>query len=57
MAVQAQGRIRFIDDALWMREHLDSLFGGAIDHADGWKLLLDLPACVADDEGGVNEFR
>ena len=37
--------------------HLDSLFGGAIDHADGWKLLLDLPACVADDEGGVNEFR
>ncbi|BDR08180.1 FMN-binding negative transcriptional regulator [Comamonas thiooxydans] len=25
MAVQAQGRIRFIDDALWMREHLDAL--------------------------------
>lgn len=25
VAVQAQGRIRFIDDALWMREHLDAL--------------------------------
>lgn len=25
MAVQAQGRIRFIDVALWMREHLDAL--------------------------------
>ena len=25
MAVQAQGRIRFIDDALWMRDHLDAL--------------------------------
>lgn len=25
LAVQAQGRIRFIDDALWMREHLDAL--------------------------------
>lgn len=37
--------------------HLDSLFGGAIDHADDWKLLLDLPACAADDEGGVKEFH
>ncbi|NIF82794.1 transcriptional regulator [Comamonas sp. Tr-654] len=25
VAVQAQGRIRFIDDALWMREHLNAL--------------------------------
>lgn len=25
LAVQAQGRIRFVDDALWMREHLDAL--------------------------------
>lgn len=25
VAVQAQGHIRFIDDAVWMREHLDAL--------------------------------
>ncbi|WP_407715622.1 FMN-binding negative transcriptional regulator [Comamonas testosteroni] len=25
VAVQAQGRIRFIDDAVWMREHLNAL--------------------------------
>lgn len=37
--------------------YLDSLFGGAITHFDGWKLLLDLPTCAADDEGGVNEFH
>lgn len=36
---------------------LDSLMGGVIDHADGWKLLLELPTYAADVEHGRTELH
>lgn len=37
--------------------HLDSLIGGSVDHADSWKLLLEFPSCTADDERCLDELH